>query len=193
MIERLALIFALSLIACTREAPRGAPTEAAEPPTAEPAENPPPERGPALLWIFPKLSATLKGEQAEPYSQPAVLSLDDGSVVRLAVRMREGEVLHLPDGAGRKHNIELELVELGSEEEAHPLHRFTLWLAEGPDAEPTDDMLRASVEGGSRIVVSLGRRHLREHAEELEADPEIIERVILARDERGTLRRTPIE
>src|SRR5690606_13498015 len=138
-------------------------------------------------WIFPRLSATLKGEQAEPLSQPAVLGLADGSAVRLGVRIREGELVHLPDQGGRTQTIYLELLELTGDEGSRTLHQFTLPLEEGPDAEPTDDMLRAWVEDGSRIVVALARRGLREEVEELEREPEVVETVVLFRSNTGTL------
>jgi hypothetical protein len=185
---RLVSIAFVVVAACSRESP-------AEPPTAPEApagstEEAPPDRGPQLLWIFPKLSATLKGEQAEPLSQPVELALEGGRLVRLGVRLSEGDVIEL-SGGGRRQLVSLELLELFEDADPRPLHRFTLPLAEGPDAEPTDDMLRASVERGARVVVRLERRGLREHGDELEREPEVIATVVFSMDEQGLMRAEP--
>jgi hypothetical protein len=178
---------------CARESPAEPRELPVEPPAsplapADSTEEAPTARGPQLLWIFPKLSATLKGEQAEPLSQPVELELEGGRLVRLGVRLSEGEVVERPGDRGRRQLVVLELLELLDDGEPRSLHRFTLPLAEGPDVEPTDDMLRATVERGARVVVRLERRGLREHEEELERVPEVIATVVLRMDDQGLLR-----
>jgi len=187
MIERAALASLLLLAACREDAParsnEPAPSKE-QTPRAAPVQDDAPSSGPELLWIFPKLSATLRGEPAEPFSQPVTLVLD-GRTVRLGVRLREGELVAREEG--RRQLVFLELFDLDERPSGETIHRFTLTLAEGPDVEPTDDLLRAETRG-DRILVTLARRGLREDEDVLEDEPEVVEQVLLARDASGKLR-----
>lgn len=121
-----------------------------------------------LLFIFPRLSARLRGEIPEPMSEPRDFERPDGTPFMLGVRLDEGDPIELGEGRGVSQTAQLDLYlfEPAIERETL-LHRFTLRLNEGPEFEPTDDLLVAR-QRGDALTITLERRALNEEGTELE-------------------------
>lgn len=122
-----------------------------------------------LLFIYPRLTARLRGEFAEPMSEPRQFDEADPPFM-LGVKLDEGEPVDLGSGRGIAQTAHLDLYgfEPGIERESF-LHRFTLRLHEGPEHEPTDDLLIARQDGAKWRVI-LERRALDEDGAAIEPE-----------------------
>lgn len=135
-----------------------------------------------LLFIYPRLSKRLQGELAEPMSEPRELQDERGRTFMLGVRVDEGTPIELGEGKGISQTARLDLYAFEPELDRESLlYRFTLRLNEGPEYEPTDDLLIARA-AGSSTRITLERRALNDPGTAPEPEGERVEEIHISRE-----------